>query len=122
MSDLLKTDANAILRLLDRLEESNKRAPWYDQKRRRELKFIEFRRQDSDGGGSRSKRALSKSEAGAHNTAADAKATISMMRWPYGQAANLRQAQSVQTYNRREVGDKLKGQPPTGDESAGERQ
>lgn len=52
-------------RLLDWLEESNERGPWYAQQRRQVLKFIKFRRQDSGGGGSRSKRALSKSEADA---------------------------------------------------------
>lgn len=54
-----------MLRLLDWLEESTERGPWYTQQRRQVLKFIKFRRQDSDGGGSRSQRALSKSEADA---------------------------------------------------------
>lgn len=52
-----------MLRLLDWLEESNDRGPWYAQQRRQVPKFIKYRRQDTDGGGSRSKRALSKSEA-----------------------------------------------------------
>ena len=54
-----------MLRLLDWLEESDERGPWYAQQRRRVLKFIKFQRQDADGGGSRSQRALSKSEADA---------------------------------------------------------
>ena len=54
-----------MLRLLDWLEESNDRGPWYAQQRRQVLKFIKYRRQDTDGGSSRSKRALSKSEADA---------------------------------------------------------
>ncbi len=52
-----------MLRLLDWLEESNERGPWYAQQRRQVLKFIRFQRAEEDGGGGRRQRALSMSEA-----------------------------------------------------------
>ncbi len=52
-----------MLRLLDWLEESNERGPWYAQQRRQVLKFIRFQLSEEDGGGSRSQRSLSMSEA-----------------------------------------------------------
>ena len=40
-----------MLRLLDWLEESAERGPWYARQRRQVSKLVKFRRQDTDGGG-----------------------------------------------------------------------
>lgn len=51
-----------MLRLLDWLEESPSRGEWYAVQRRRLLKFLKGARMESEGGKSRSKRALNRSE------------------------------------------------------------
>ena len=51
-----------MLRLLDRLEESESRGEWYATQRRRVLKFAKMRNRSSEYRGRRSHRALSKTE------------------------------------------------------------
>ena len=51
-----------MLRLLDWLEESPTRGEWYAVQRRRLLKFLKGARMESEGGKSRSKRALNRAE------------------------------------------------------------
>ena len=51
-----------LLRLLDWLEEADGRGEWYGKQRRRVLKFLKFKREQQERGGSRSQRALNKTE------------------------------------------------------------
>ena len=51
-----------LLRLLDWLEEADGRGEWYGKQRHRILKFLKFKREQHSRGGSRSQRALNKTE------------------------------------------------------------
>ena len=51
-----------MLRLLDWLEETEPRGDWYGVQRRRLIKFLKGSRMESEGGKSRSQRALNRGE------------------------------------------------------------